>query len=186
MIPGRPQPWQIQSSEILADCRIFKVRKDVVVNPRTSQPHDMFVLEQPNWVNIIPLTSDEQVVMVEQWRHGSRSVQLETPGGLMDDGEAPDQCGRRELLEETGYDAGSIVHLGTVDPNPAIQNNRQHYILARDCRKVGDPKLDQAEDVTVKLVPLAAIPKMIQEGKITHGIVIGGFYWLNLYRQEHA
>ena len=186
MTTGRPQPWQIQSSEILADCRIFKVRKDVVVNPRTGQPHDMFVLEQPNWVNVIPLTSDDQVVIVEQWRHGSRSVQLETPGGLMDKGETPEQSGGRELLEETGYEAGSIVRLGTVHPNPAIQSNLQHYILAKGCHKVAEPELDQAEDVAVKLVPLDEIPEMIQAGKITHGIVIGGFYWLNLYREKHG
>ncbi len=103
---GQPQPWQIQSSEILVDCRIFKVRKDVVVSPRTGQPHDMFVLEQPNWVNVIPLTSDEQVVMVEQWRHGTRSVHLETPGGLMDDGETLEQCAERELLEEARLQSG--------------------------------------------------------------------------------
>lgn len=186
MTHGRPQPWQIKSSEIIADCRIFKVRKDVVVSPRTGQSHDMFILEQPNWVNVIPLTSDDQVVMIEQWRHGSRSVQLETPGGLMDAGETPEQCARRELREETGYDADNIVRLGVVHPNPAIQNNLQYYIFAKDCRKVGEPKLDQAEDVTVKLVPLANIPQMIEIGEITHGIVIGAFYWLNLYHQKHG
>ena len=186
MTHGRPQPWQIKSSEIIADCRIFKVRKDVVVSPRTGQSHDMFILEQPNWVNVIPLTSDDQVVMIEQWRHGSRSVQLETPGGLMDAGETPEQCARRELREETGYDADNIVRLGVVHPNPAIQNNLQYYIFAKDCRKVGETKLDQAEDVTVKLVPLANIPQMIEIGEITHGIVIGAFYWLNLYHQKHG
>jgi ADP-ribose pyrophosphatase len=183
---GRPQPWRIQSSEVIADCRIFKVRKDVVVNPRTDRPHEVFVLEQPNWVNVIPLTADEQVIMVEQWRHGSRSVQLETPGGLMNDGEIPEQCGRRELLEETGYEAGEVIKLGTVYPNPAIQANLQHYLLAKDCRKVAGLNLDQGEDINVKLAPLADVPRMIQAGEIRHGIVIGAFYWLNLYRKKHA
>jgi len=183
---GRPQPWRVQSSAVIADCRIFKVRKDVVVNPRTDQPHEMFVLEQPNWVNVIPLTTGDQVIMVEQWRHGSRSVQLETPGGLMNDGETPEQSARRELLEETGYEAGQIVLLGTVHPNPAIQTNLQHYVLATNCRKVAEPNLDQGEDINVKLAPLADVPRMIQVGEITHGIVIGGFYWLNLYRQKHG
>lgn len=184
MTRGQPQPWRIQSSEVIADCRIFKVRKDVTVNPRTRQPHDMFVLEQPNWVNVIPLTPDEEVVVVEQWRHGTRSIHLETPGGLMDDGETPEQCARRELLEETGYEAGSIVHLGTVHPNPSIQNNLQHYELATNCRKVAELKLDHAEDIAVRLVPLADVARMIETGRITHGIVIGGFYWLKLYQQR--
>jgi len=178
------QPWKVTRSEPLADCRVFKVRKDVVVNPRTGQPHDMFVLEQPNWVNVIPLTSDEQVVMVEQWRHGTRSVHLETPGGLMEDGETPEQCARRELIEETGYEAGEVVRLGTVHPNPAIQNNLQHYVLATNCRRVDSPALDDAEDIVVRIAPLTEVPDMIRTGKITHGIVIGGFYWLELHRKK--
>jgi len=180
---GQPQPWRIESSEVIADCRIFKVRKDVTVSPRTGASHEIFVLEQPNWVNIIPLTPDEQVVMVEQWRHGTRSVHLETPGGLMEEGESPEQCARRELLEETGYEAREIVTLGTVHPNPAIQNNLQHYMLAKDCRKIAELKLDHAEDINVRLVPLADVTRMIGAGEITHGIVIGGFYWLCQYRE---
>lgn len=172
-------PWQISHSELVLDCRIFKVRHDVTVNPRTGQPHDMYVLDQPNWVNVIPLTPDNQVVMVEQWRHGTRTIELETPGGLMDAGELPVGCGRRELLEETGYAPEKVELLGTVYPNPAIQSNRQHYVLATGCRQVAELKLDHAEDIVVRLVPLAEIPDLIRTGKIMHGIVIGGFYWLN-------
>lgn len=177
------QPWQITQSEEVVDCRVFKVRKDVTVNPRTGKAHDMYMLEQPNWVNVIPLTPDEQVILVQQWRHGSRTVELETPGGLMDESETPEQCARRELLEETGYEPGDLVRLGTVRPNPAIQNNLQHYVLATNCRKISEPALDHAEDIAVHLVPLAQIPGMIRSGQITHGIVIGGFYWLWQYRQ---
>ena len=172
-------PWQVNHSELVLDCRIFKVRHDVAVNPRTGRPHDMYVLEQPNWVNVIPLTPDNQVVMIEQWRHGTRSVHLETPGGLMDPGESPAQSARRELLEETGYAPDKVELLGTVHPNPAIQNNQQYYVLATGCRQVAELKLDHAEDIVVRLVPLAEIPALIRAGKITHGIVIGGFYWLN-------
>jgi len=173
------RPWKIESSQQLLDCRIFQVYHDVTVNPRTGQPHDMYRLEQPNWVNVIPLTPDNQVVMVEQWRHGTRTVELETPGGLMDAGESPEASARRELLEETGYAPDKIELLSTVNPNPAIQNNRQYYILATGCRRVAELELDQAEDIIVRLVPLAEIPNLIRTGKITHGIVIGGFYWLN-------
>lgn len=178
------QPWRVTKSAPVADCRIFKVRQDTTVNPRTGHAHEMFVLEQSDWVNIIPLTPDNQVIMVEQWRHGTRTIELETPGGIIDAGETSEQAGWRELLEETGYEPGSLVHLGTVHPNPALQSNRQHYVLATGCRKVSELKLDHSEDITVRLIPLTQIPELIRNGKITHGIVIGGFYWLNDYQQK--
>ncbi len=174
------RPWKVTGSEPVFDGRIFKVRRDVTINPRTGQAHEMFVLDQPDWVNVIPLTPDEHVVMVEQWRHGSRTIELETPGGLMDQGETPEACARRELLEETGYAADRVVHLGTVKPNPAIQSNLQHYVLATGCHKVAEPNLDHAEDIAVRLVPFREIPDLIRRGKITHGIVIGGFHLLSL------
>ena len=103
----------------------------------------------------------------------------------MDVGETPEQCARRELLEETGHEAGEVLRLGTVHPNPAIQNNLQHYVLATNCRRVAALRLDHAEDIVVRLVPLAEVTDMIRAGKITHSVVIGGFYWLELHRRKH-
>ena len=117
-------PWPRESSEYLADCRIFKVRKDRVTDPRTGAGHEMFVLEHPNWVNILPLTNDDQIVLVRQWRQGTRTVELETPGGMVDPGETPEDCARRELLEETGYQADTLTVIGRVNANLVDQTRK--------------------------------------------------------------
>jgi 8-oxo-dGTP pyrophosphatase MutT (NUDIX family) len=177
------RPWQMQASGPVFDGRIFRVRQDRVVSPRNGGVHDMYVLEHPDWVNVIPLTADDQVVLVEQWRHGTRTVELETPGGMMEKGESPTACAHRELREETGYEPTGLQLLGTVSPNPATQSNRQHYVLATGCRRVADPALDHAEDIEVRLVPRTDLPRLVRDGIIRHGIVIGGFYWLDLHQQ---
>lgn len=143
----------------------------------------MFVLEQPDWVNVIPLTANNDVVMVRQWRHGTRTIELETPGGLIDTHESPLECARRELLEETGYRAGHLVLIGQGHPNPAIQNNRQFYVLATGCTQSGAAALDSSEDVAVELVPLDHIAEMTRAGTISHLIVIAAFYFVELYQR---
>lgn len=177
------KPWNILASEPVADCRIFKVRKDAVISPRNGSPHDMFVIENPGFMNVVPITEDNRLILIEQWRHGTRQVHLETPGGLIDPGETPEACARRELSEETGYQAGHVEPLGTVYPNPAIQTNQQHFLLATGCRKVGEPQFDHAEDIAVRLVPVADIPNLIRNGAINHALVMAGLYLYSL-RQE--
>jgi len=95
-------PWPKISSKKVGDFRIFQIRSDVRRSPRTGAEHDFFVLECVDWVNVIALTPDDQLVMVEQYRHGSDTVELEIPGGMMDPGEhSPVACGVRDLREET-------------------------------------------------------------------------------------
>lgn len=180
--------WQRISSEQLADCRVFLVRRDTSINLKEQREHDFFVIEAPDWINIIPLTSQREVVMIEQYRHGTGEVTLEIPGGMVDEGEAPHAAALREMLEETGYAASEAVCLGKTRPNPAIQNNWIHTFLARDVQFQTAPIFDSTEHTSVRLVPLADVPALIADGTITHSLVVTGFYWLSLYEnaQEPA
>ncbi len=176
--------WRRRASESLADCRVFQVRRDLSVNPRDGREHSFYVIEAADWINVIPLTPENEVVMIEQYRHGTEEVTLEIPGGMVDAGEEPRAAASRELFEETGYAApGDLIALGKTRPNPAIQNNWIHTFLAPCVEFVSAPVFDGTEHTAVRLVPLADIPRLIADETINHALVVVGFHRLALFRQ---
>jgi ADP-ribose pyrophosphatase len=170
------KPWRRVRSEQNGTFRIFSIRTDTAVSPRTGKTHDFYILESKDWVNIIPITPENHVVMVRQYRHGSGEVTLEIPGGIVDPGDTPQGAAVRELFEETGYETEDWSPIGSVSPNPAIFNNRCYTFLARNVKRIRDPMPDQTEDIDVELVPLADIPTYLREGKIDHAIVVSAFH----------
>jgi ADP-ribose pyrophosphatase len=175
-----PSIWPVISREELGGFKVFSVRREMLRSPRTKLPHPFYVLDCPDWVNVIPLTDKNEVVLVRQFRAGTRSITLEIPGGGVEahDG-SPLVAIRRELREETGHVSRSWKRLGVVHPNPAIQSNRCTTYLARGCRPVGDLVPDAGEDLAVELVPLGRIPGLIRRGRITHSLVIAAFHFLS-------
>ena len=171
------KPWPCIKSRPNDSFRVFSVRTDTAVSPRSGTEHDFHIIESDDWINVIPLIGDHHVVMIRQYRHGARKVTLEIPGGLTDPGDTPEKAAARELLEETGYEGEEFVKIGVVNPNPALFNNRCYTFVARNVQKVRDPMPDQAEDIEVLLVPLSDIPELIQNGEIDHAMVITAFYW---------
>jgi len=174
--------WQLIKSRQLSAHRIFTLHADRYRLLPEGRENDFFKLEAPDWINVIPLTPDEQVVFVRQFRHGIREVTLEIPGGMVDPGEAAVDAAARELEEETGYVAQSVRELGWVWPNPAIQTNRCYSVLAEGVRPDGRIQHDPFERIEVELHPLSEVPGMIQQGLIRHALVVAAFAHLMVSR----
>ena len=139
------------------------------------------VIDCVDWVNVIALTPDRQLVMVEQYRHGSNTVELEIPGGMMDsvDG-TPEATGARELREETGYVGDKPRLIGKIFPNPAIMSNTCYTVLIENCRCEHPVEFDHGEDIVTRLVPVAEIPTLVAEGRIQHALVVVALYYFEL------
>ena len=172
--------WRRLRSEPVDDFRIFTIRRDRIVSPRTEEELDFYVLDGADWVNVIPVTEEGNLVLVRQYRHGTEATTVEIPGGAMDPGdESPLAAARRELLEETGHAAAEWSDLGWVHPNPAIQSNRCWTFLARGSRRVAAPRLDPGEDIEIFEAAPDEVKAMLKDGRITHSLVVAAFarYW---------
>ncbi len=171
--------WRRLGADRLQRCRVFDLDRVRYASPAGGE-RSYFVVEAPDWINVVPLTDDGRVVLVRQFRFGIDEFTLEIPGGMCDGGEPPEATARRELREETGYDCRELVPLGFVHPNPAVQTNRCHTFLARGAFPAGDPTPDDDETLEVLAVPLPEIPVMIRDGRITHALVVAAFHRLGL------
>jgi 8-oxo-dGTP pyrophosphatase MutT (NUDIX family) len=175
-----PRHWEVVETEELQDCRVFAVSRSMARSPLTGEIHPFFRIEADEWVNVVPITADDQLVMVRQYRHGSREITLEIPGGIIDPGETPAEAAARELLEETGYRAERVEAIGVVNPNPAIFGNRCHTFLASGAVRVAEIQNPGLEETSVELVPVAEIPDQLHRGRIDHALVVAALYWYAL------
>jgi ADP-ribose pyrophosphatase len=178
------QPWKKISSTPVGNFRIFTIRSDKKISPRTGKEHDFYVLDSVNWVNVIAITREQQLVMVEQFRHGSDTVELEIPGGMMDANEtSPVATGVRELREETGHEGENARVLGQVWANPAIMSNTCFTVIVENCRCIHECQWDHGEDLITRLVPISEIQKLVAEEKIKHPLVVAALYQFDLWRR---
>ncbi|MCH9650698.1 MAG: NUDIX hydrolase [Deltaproteobacteria bacterium] len=172
--------WKPKSVEVLFSHPLVELRRQQLI--AAGEQRMALVLQMPDWVNVIAILPDDQVLFVRQWRYGLAQSTLEIPGGVVEPGEEELVGAQRELLEETGYRARTWKRLGEVHPNPAMQTNRTGTWVATDLERVGEAEGDGEEELELVLVPLKEVPRRIANGVITHSLVVAAFYLLNLNR----
>ena len=168
--------WKRIQTKIIGSHRIFNIREDRYLLPRNNQERSFYVLESNDWVNVIPLTPEGEVVLVRQFRFGTEEVTLEIPGGIVEAHQSPLEAGQNELLEETGHQSNDWEYLGLVNPNPAFLNNRCYSFLARGVKKVAEIRPEESEEFEVLKVPYREIKTLIADGTISHSLVICAFH----------
>jgi len=174
--------WKILSEKQLNNYKIFETRVDRVRSPKTGEEHDVYVVTGASWVNVLAFTPEGKVILVQQYRHGTREVMWEIPGGVIEPDETPAHAGARELIEETGYAGTPARLLGKIHPNPAFQTNLCYTVLILDAKRIREPAMDGTEDIAVRLVEEDEFARMIADGRITHSLVAVADLWRRLWR----
>lgn len=168
------KPWSIVRENKEYSTSIFKLLKQRIRLESSAEDleGDFYILDAPEWINVMPLTADEEIILVEQYRHGTQEPTLEIPGGMVDAGESSLEGAKRELLEETGYRSDTWKGLGKVSSNPSMLNNYTHMYIAQDCKFVGTQNPDEHERIEVHKMLLADFLEFAKNGTVHHAIVL--------------
>ncbi len=164
--------WKVLKDKKVYETPIFSLNEKKVLPDDGETPALFYVLEAPEWINVIALTENKEIVLVEQYRHGIHESTLEIPGGMVDKGENPLEAAKRELLEETGFSSRDWEMMGKTSSNPAIMTNFTHLYLAKNCIKTDKMSLDGHEDIEVHVMPISEFLNFIESGVVHHAIVL--------------
>lgn len=165
------EKWKTLHSEYIIKRPWLTARRDEVELPNGVRNPEYYVLEYPDWVNVIAITREGQFVMVQQYRHGLDRVLTELCAGVMEKGETPEQAARRELLEETGFGGGNWQLLTVLSANPSTMTNLTYCFLAKDVELVSSQHLDKTEDVRCLLYTVSEVTEMLEKDELKQALM---------------
>ncbi len=171
-----PMAWKVVQSEYLYRRPWLTARRDHVVLPTGAEIKDFYVLEYPDFCNVIALTPDGRFVMERQYRHATGLTAYEIPAGCVEPNEDPLEAAKRELYEETGYGGGEWQHLMTICPNAGACTNYSHTYVARGVEKVSSQHLEASEDISVVLMERSEVLALLHRDEL-HQAMMAAPLW---------
>lgn len=170
--------WSHLSSEYLVEEPWFKIRRDKVLKGNGQPMERYYVWEFSNWVNVLPVTTEGDIILVRQYRYGLGVWSIEVPGGIMDPHESdPAEAAKRELLEETGYSCQTIEQVAVLSPNPSTQSNRLYCFLAKGCELTHEQSFDENEEIEVLKVKPAELLHMLRNNEIVQSLHVNAIMY---------
>ncbi len=162
------EKWRLIKEERIADDKFLEVRRSDIELPNGERLEGYLTLTEADSVHIVPITAQDETLLVRQYRYGIDDWSYECPAGFLEAGESdPVERAKRELREETGYEAEQWIALGVAHPTINRMRKTEHCFLALGARRVGEQELDETESAQWRRVSLRQVRAMIADGKIT-------------------
>lgn len=178
--------WKTLETEVLLESGFFRMLKQSCELGDGRVMPSYYTMEFKDWVNVVPVLPSGDILMIRQYRHPSKKIHWEIPGGGLDAAElkTPLVGAQRELLEETGYSSTEWIPLGAHYPNPALQTNRMHTFLCLNCKKVQEPSWDPYEELELCPLTMQEVLEKVSRGEVDHSIVLASLLQAHLYLQQ--